>query len=306
MDFKLENEIFLVFTDLDKITVHLISYLIEKGNLVRVVVNDLINAKTIFAKNIDKFESIIECNLLSQQTPDLEPLFMHNYQLNKKVGYVVSFLSQINQFPNDIMRALKHKIDIVHKLKIVNQIERFILITSFNASEDTSTYFFFKFFLSNEIILNKYKAEKLLRESGIKYLIIRHSKLLSNDLPTAFTLDQGVELKGCISSATVGQIAIDTTLDPWIMPNTSLECTSNHNQIRQDYQYFNSIYTHLRKDNDEIELKRDKELKSNLKNIKGFLLIFVMITVYGTKLFLEKYFSLKKTQIFFKSNNHYK
>jgi hypothetical protein len=95
----------------------------------------------------------------------------------------------------------------------------------------------------------KVLAEDYLRQSKLDYLIIRPTGLRNGEEATSFTISQGDKIEGCINVATVGRLTVDTLLDPWIRPNTSLECLTSDEQAKQPYQYIQGMY-HLQPEND--------------------------------------------------------
>ncbi len=292
VDFSHENEIFLVFAELNRISFHLVNHLLEKGKHVRLVVKDKQEAEKLFACNINLFESLIECDVLSHDNISLERVFDSNIQLNKKVAYVFSVLSDVYKFAEDAVKLTRHIIDAIKKLQLNQQIERFVQISSSNVSKPSKLQSILKNIRFNYILYYKYKAEKLFRESGIRYLIIRPSNLYPGDVATAFTLDQGDRLEGYITPATVGKLAVDTALDHWVFPNTTYECSSIAKQMGQPYTYIQSQFNILKEDNIESLSKREIDHVTPVRAMKVFVMMFLGAAVYSmynlTKSVLKK------------------
>ncbi len=297
VDFSHENEIFVVFAELNKISFHLVNHLLEKGKHVRLVVKDKQEAEKLFVNKINLFESLIECDVLSNDNILLERVFDPNIQINKKVAYVFSVLSDVYKFAEDAVKVTTHIIDVIKKLQLTQQIERFVQVSSSNVSKPAKLLTIFKNIRFNYILFYKYKAEKLLRESGIRYLIIRPTNLYPGDQATAFTLDQGDRLEGYITPATVGKLAVDTALDHWVFPNTTYECSSIAKQMGQPYLYIHSQFNILKEDNIESLSKREIDHVTPVRAMKVFVMMSLGAAVYSMYNLTKRMLRKKKLNI---------
>lgn len=301
VDFSHENEIFLVFSELNKISFHLVNHLLEKGKNVRFVVKDKQEAEKLFENKISLFESLIECDVLSHDNVSIERLFEPNRQLNKKVAYVFLVLSDVYKFAEDAVKSTTHIVNVIKKLQLTQQIERFVQISSSNVSKPVNLHTIFKNIRFNYILYYKFKAEKILRESGIKYLIIRPTNLYPGDKATAFTLDQGDRLVGFITPATVGKLAVDTVLDHWVFPNTTFECSSDSKQMGQPYTYTHSQFNILKEDNKDTLSKREVDHVTPVRAMKLFIIMSFGAAAYSMYALTKRMFRKKKLNINFYS-----
>lgn len=297
VDFSFENEIFLVFAELNKVTIHLINHLFEKGKLVRLVVKDKQEAEKVFINQINLFESLIEYDILSHDLASLERIFASNIQINKKVVYVISILSDMYNTPEDMVRSTTHIIDFIKNQQLTQQIERFVQISSSLVSKPKKLMTIFKNIRYNYILYYKHKVENVLRQSGIRYLIIRPTQLYPGDQPTAFTLDQGDRIEGFITPATLGKLAVDTLLDHWIIPNTTYECSSFPKQMGQPYIYIKGQYSNLKPDNSDLLSKRDIDHLTPVRAMKVFIMMSLGAAFYSIYVMSKQIFKKKKLNI---------
>jgi len=146
--------------------------------------------------------------------------------------------------------------------------------------------------LNRYILAHKYATEKVVRESGLKYLIIRPTAFHDGETSTDFTLDQGDKIKGSITPATAAQISVDAILDHWVYPNTTFECTSGSHQLTQKYSYVKSQYGHLKPDTHEVT-KKIIDHKFAVRFIKTLILLLSTALAYGSAKVVKNIFSRK-------------
>jgi len=198
-----------------------------------------------------------------------------------------------------MVKSTRHIITTINDLDLTKQIERFVLVSSSNVTRPLSFTSILANIMHSYILAHKYSSEKVLRESGLKYLIIRPTALHYGENPTEFTLDQGDKIKGMVTPATVAHVAVDTLLDHWIYPNTTFECSSQSHQLSQKYNYLSSQYAYLKPDDVEKEKKREINHKLPARLFKGFLMILASALVYGTMQFI-KAAKMNKAKVFLK------
>jgi hypothetical protein len=243
---QIENEIFLIISNLGPVSLNIANNLIEKGKHVRLVVKNKSKSESFLGENLHKLESIHEHDWDNQPC---DVLFGKNPILEKNVRFLYIVAGEMTSNSNQIIKLVASIIQSIKKLNIISQIERFVLITSTSVTKPFSFPCLIQNLFSNFIMYSFYQAENLIRNSGIKYLVIRPSSQHLGLKATAFVLDQGDKIKGYITPSTIANLSVDSSLDHWVFPNNTFECSSKNSQLSQYYLYIPSNYSALKPDN---------------------------------------------------------
>ena len=263
----------------------------------RVAIKNKQEAQKTLGETVNSLESLIECDVLSHDQTTLDRCFHTHILLNKKISYVISVLNDKYDNPKDMIKITNHLVNIIKKLNLTSHIERFIQISSSNVTRPISFNSIFSNIRYNYVLSHKFICEKIIRESGIKYLILRPTVLHPGDKATAFTLDQGDRIEGLITSATVGRLAIDISLDHWILPNTTIECSSIRNQLAEPYKYINSQFNVFKQDNCEAEKKREVDHVTPVRASIAFIIMCLGAAVYSSYYYIKMISTKKRYNI---------
>lgn len=131
-------------------------------------------------------------------------------QLEKAIDKPIkAIITTIGGLPQDGVRpdfpANKNLIDLAIKL----QVEKFILVTSIGTAESVVALSPQALQTLNQVLLEKEKAEKYLRDSGLNYTIIRPGGLKSEPATGKAILTENYRISGMIHRADVAQLVCD-------------------------------------------------------------------------------------------------
>lgn len=131
-------------------------------------------------------------------------------QLAKAIDQPIkAIITSIGGLPQDGVRpdflANKNLIDLAVKL----QVEKFILVTSIGTAESVVALSPQALQTLSQVLLEKEKAEKHLRDSGLTYTIIRPGGLKSEPATGKAILTENYRISGMIHRADVAQLACD-------------------------------------------------------------------------------------------------
>lgn len=276
------EEIYLVAGATVKAGRYAVKYLLQKNKKVRVLVRNHDSLSTVFEKEeINKLDKIVVCNLVDDK--DYKEKLDECFKVyeNQKVTYVISAFSYTfdkNQNSEEaIIMPNKRLID----SSTEHAVKKFLLLSSSHVTRPFS-YFSLKCNIFKKYTLYYQNVvEDYLRKSDLYYLILRPVELVDNDEASAFTLCQGDKLEGKINISTVGQLCVDTISDPWIPKNTSLECVSSYQQLKQPYEYKQGNY-HFKP-----ESEKDKKVFNHKAASR------IVISVLYSTAFLSLYLAFK-------------
>jgi putative NADH-flavin reductase len=294
MEFNSE-EIYLVAGATGECGVYLVKALLDKNKRVRLLIKNPEKLNQFSEEERAKFESVVICNLV-RDIDYKDKLFT---SLAGNVKYVISCLSYRYKAVRDEKQTSYEGIFLTNQrlidaVKEKCNVKRFLLLSSTYLTKPYSWISLTNNFFYDYSQLNKAQTEYYLRNSGLNYLIVRPGSLKVSDKPSQYTISQGDALTGHINTQTVGKLAIDTLLDPWIPTNTTYECISYDQQCNQGYKYIQGAYR-LKSDTDQ-----DKQAVSEKRHIRACrvikfgLTVVVISSAFGTAIFtserLARYF----------------
>jgi uncharacterized protein YbjT (DUF2867 family) len=297
------DDVYLVAGATGRCGVYITKSLLEKKKKVRVLIRNPKKLVQLFTEEErDQFESVVICNLVHDNDYG-EKLAQ---SLRGNVKYIISCLSV--GFENDQTSMEGYFVTnarLIDAAKAKGDIKRFLLLSTAGLTRPYSFKSLYHGFINKYTLLNKARCEEHLRKSGLSYLIVRPTNLKESDKASQYAILQGDNAEGQITIPTVGKLAIDTLMDPWIPANSTYECISYGNQPSEPYRYTQGIYK-LKPDTE-----KDKQAVTEKRFIKagrvikfGLFLIFlscgfafaaykkyinVMLFLANPKLFLIRY-----------------
>jgi hypothetical protein len=294
------NDIFLVVGGTGIVGIHVVKTLIQKGKRVRVLVKDKAKFNKVFsAEHENKIESVIECDLTdtAKYSESLKSAFKKEGE--GRVSHVISCLGYrvknilANREGNVIANTR-----LIEACVKAGGIKKFCLISSSYVSRPFSCISLRANFKNNYMQWGNVLVERILRMSGLNYLIIRPVDVEAASEPNAFTLSQGDRSKGTIGSATVGHLVVDAITDVWILNNNTIECYSTQQQSLEPYYYHQGSYKQFHSDTEKA-----KSLGNHVVALR--LVLFTTVSFFISSIFLSykygrKYVKSDKIARFFK------
>ena len=293
-----ESEIYLVAGATGRTGIHITRALVEKGKLVRILIRNIDNVIKFFSDIKDKFESIIVCDILSNDYLD-NLRYAFASKNGKVVQYVISTLSYRFEKTHTCLEGnLTTNERLINFAKDNHNIKKFVLLSSTHVRRPYSLITLRINIMKNNMQWTKYLAEQCLRESGMKYLIIRPVGLILDfpkEMPSSdYTISQGDTIEGKISRSTVGKLVVDTMLDENIPDDTTFECISYYEQFTKPYNYIKG----------NIKLKPDTDYEKKLVDhilpkriVLALIISSIGLLSFATSL-LARYCFLNRNKIF--------
>lgn len=219
--------------------------LLLKNKKTIILVRSEVKVQEVFdSTEINKFEKIVYCDLIKQE--DYEKKVDQCFSCPNTNYYVISCL----RYQFESIRKSSEGNFIINKRLIdasvkSSKVKKYCLVSSSHVRRPYSWVSVTNNMNGKWISYYKAIVEDYLRLSGLVYLIVRPTSLVMNENPTAFVISQGDRINnGKIHVSTIGKLTVDSLLDPWIPCNSSYECFSTNEQMKNltPYQYSQGYY----------------------------------------------------------------
>jgi hypothetical protein len=287
------EDIFLIAGATGRCGVWIVRALLEKGRKVRLLIRNKEKLSQFTEDERSHFESVVYCNLVhdtdyKQKLADA---------LKGQVRYVISALahnsggSQSSEQGNFVTNSR-----LIDAVKEKTQIKRFLLLSSSHVTKPWSCFALCGNIFRSYNLYYKARTEEYLRTSGINYLIVRPTTLRVADKPSAYTLSQGDKIEGQITIPTVGKLIADTILDQWVPKNSTYECISTTEQLKEPYKYVFHFEGHgkLNTDTDkdkQLVVESEKVHLKATRIVKWGSMVVIISTVFGIVFMTSKDFA---------------
>ena len=228
------KHVFLVVGATSRVGSNVVKSLLSKNRKVRIMIPNDTKLSIFTADERSKIESVIVFNILTDT--DYQQKLDSIFSLNEtKVTHVISCL-RVNQADKCHDSFFITQTRLIETSKKHN-IERFLLISSAHVTKPYSCHSLSLNLKHHYTQWNRVRAEEYLRNSGVKYLIVRAGHMVTGNDAHDYTINQGDKLDGKINVYTLGKLAVDTFLDPWIPENVTYECVTSDKQQKEKYSY---------------------------------------------------------------------
>jgi hypothetical protein len=258
------KQVFLVVGATSGVGSNVVKSLLSKNRKVRIIISNDTKLSTFTDDERSKIDSVIICNILTDTDyqQKLDSVFTQN---ETKVTHVISCLSlnKADKCHDSFFIAQTRLIEPSKKYNI----ERFLLISSAHVTKPYSCHSLSLNLKHHYTQWNRVRAEEYLRNSGVRYLIVRAGDLVTGNDCHDYTINQGDKLEGSINIYTLGKLAVDTFLDPWIPENVTYECVTYDKQQKEKYSYVQGRFR-LHQDTE-----KDKKQCNSLAHVRACRLI---------------------------------
>jgi phage anti-repressor protein len=268
------QQLFLVAGATGKIGINVVKALIAKNRKVRILIQDETKLDNFTEEERSKIETITICNLFtdSKYEEKIEAALNLN---NKNVTHIISCLSfnEKNKSYDSYFISQTRLIEAAKK----HNVEKFLLISSTHVTKPYSSHSLLLNLSHQYTQWNRVRVEEYLRKSSVKYLIVRPGQLIEGNEAHDFSINQGDILNGKINVQTLGRLAVDTFLDPWIPENVTYECITDEKQNKEKYSYVQGRFR-LYEDSEKDDKKCNSVAHVRACRLVEFSFFFILST----------------------------